>query len=416
MGKGSFSVQNAKSNSSKHNSRELAPKYLIDSSAKNYYEQIIEDKKFIDQSKLKYKELVKQNMQVKQFPGLIKETVLTIKENQNEDDIKDLFQELNKEFGGHHLTELSIHRDEGHFLKDEIAYYPTKNILKKENDWFICSDSNIKKPKKDDFDKLININDFEKVFNYHAHAKFSMFDMSTGKTARMNKGQMSKRIKFVSHYLGLDYNPSEDRYIKKSVNQVKDEHLVKANEKTLELAKQKDLKLQIAKAKEALQEEKATRKEYAALEELNRNLKKKISNKQITIDEMQNEIDTLHEQFNSNIKPYELEKELDIVLDKYLEEKEIKVGLFGKETKSIVDDKFSFKNALNRVILKGAVYLLKKYEELKNKYEQLQKQYNNLENENVHLKFLIDKLRENYQNKDDIRTDIFLKNNRNKIK
>lgn len=307
MRKGTFSVQNASANSSKHNSRELAPKYLIDSSAKNYYEQIIEDEKFIQLAQDKYKELVKQNMQKKQIPGLIKETVLTIKDNQNENDIKNLFKELNKEFGGHHLTEISIHRDEGYFLKDEIAYYPTKNILKKDNDWFICSDPDITKPKKNDFDKLVNINNFEKVFNYHAHAKFSMFDMSTGKTARMNKGQMSKRIKFVSEYLGLGYNPSKDRHVKKSVNQIKDEHLVKANEKSLELAKQKDLKLHIAKAKEELQREKATRKDYAALEELNRNLKEEVKQKALTIEDLNNHVESLkYSLLNSKKENFEL--------------------------------------------------------------------------------------------------------------
>lgn len=397
MRKGTFSVENAKAHSSKHNSRELSPKYLIDDTKSNYYELIIKDEEFKEQAQLKYKEIIKQNMQKKQIPGLIKETVLTIKENQNEDDIKSLFKELNKEFGGHHLTELSIHRDEGHFLKDDIAYYPTKNILKKENEWYICSDINITKPKKDDFDKLVDIDDFQKIYNYHAHAKFSMFDMSTGKIARMNKGQMSKRIKFVSDYLGLDYNPGKDRFITKSVNQIKDEHLVKANEKAQELAKQKDLKLQIAIAREEWQKEKATREDYAALEELNRELKKKISNKQITIDEMQNEIDTLNEQFNSKIKPYELEEELERVLDEHLEEKDVKVGLFGKETKTIVEDKFSFRNALTQLFTKGGKYLAKMYSELKNKYKDLKDQYYELQKENEFLKELIKKLQKDNQ-------------------
>lgn len=241
MRKGTFSVENAKTHSSKHNSRELLPKYLIDNSKENYYELIISDDKFIAQAQKRYKEIVKQNMQKKQIPALIKETVLTIHEHQNENDIKSLFKKLNEEFGGHHLTELSIHRDEGYFFKDDIAYYPTKNILNKNGNWYICSNTDITKPKKEDFDTKVNINDFEKVFNYHAHAKFSMFDMNTGKTARMHKSQMSKRIKLVSDYLGLDYNPSVDRFVKKSVNQIKDEHLAIAREKekTQQLHKQK---------------------------------------------------------------------------------------------------------------------------------------------------------------------------------
>ncbi|MCP4971345.1 MAG: hypothetical protein GY932_12230 [Arcobacter sp.] len=445
MRKGTFSVQNASANSSKHNSRELSPKYLIDSSAENYYEQIIEDNNFIQLAQDKYKELVKQNMQKKQIPGLIKETVLTIKDSQNENDIKDLFKELNKEFGGHHLTEISIHRDEGYFLKDEIAYYPTKNILKKDNDWFICSNRDITKPKKNDFDKLVNINDFEKVFNYHAHAKFSMFDMNTGKTARMNKGQMSKRIKFVSNYLGLDYNPSKDRHVKKSVNQIKDEHLVKANEKSQELAKQKDLKLHIAKAREELQNEKATRKDYAALEELNKNLKNEVKQKALTIEDLNEHIESLkHSLLNSKKENSDLQKsnnELreDINLKdtrfdnlmyivetqqeelqeqkKVLDDKSIELGIKNVSRPTMND--YDYKNDISRIInvaIEENEYISKKgfladtvkkvneikspetlkdkfvsyfrdtYENLKEKYLDLKVKYSTLEKENTQLK------------------------------
>ena len=200
MRKGTFSVQSASVHSSKHNSREEAPRYLIglESGKSNYYELIVEDEEFVENAKLKYKECVKQNMQKKQIPGLIKETILTLQEYQDENDVKALFEELNKKYGGHFLTEVSVHRDEGHFVRNDIAYYPTKNILNKENDWYICSDMHIKKPKKDDFDIKVDINEFQKVYNYHAHAKFSMFDMDTGKTARIDKKAMSSRIKFIS--------------------------------------------------------------------------------------------------------------------------------------------------------------------------------------------------------------------------
>ena len=408
MRKGTFSVQNASTHSSKHNSREEAPKYLIglESGKSNYYELIVEDKEFVENAKLRYKKCVKQNMQKKQIPGLIKETILTLKEHQDENDVKALFKELNKKYGGHFLTEVSIHRDEGHFVRNDIAYYPTKNIIQKENNWYICSNAHIEKPKKNDFDVKVDINEFKKVYNYHAHAKFSMFDMNTGKTARIDKKAMSSRIKFISKYLGLEYGPGKDRYVKKSVNQIKDEHLAASNEKIRELAKQKDLKLEIARIREELQKEKATRKDYAALEELNRNLKKKISNKQITIDEMQNEIDTLNEQFNNNINPIELEKELESVLDEHLEEQEVKIGLFGKETKTIVEDKFSFRNALSKLISKGAVYLLEKYKELQIQYENLKEKYIDVKEENIHLKSLIERMRYNHNNSKKMNTDI----------
>lgn len=298
MRKGTFSVQTATANSSKHNSREFAPKYLIDSSAKNYYELIKKDSDFISEAQAIYKEKIKQTMQKKQVTNLIQETVLTLKPNQDENDVKKLFQELHKKYGGHELLEVAVHRDEGHFFKDNIAYYPTKNILRKGEEWFICNDSSIKKPKVVDFDKKVNINEFTKIYNYHAHAKFSMFDRRTGKSARMQKKDMSERIKFVSDFLGLEFNPnSETSRVKKSVNFVKDEHLARARE----LEKQQDLKQELAVAedlkeinkrlREELKANGAKREDYAKLEKLNKDLKEQIKQKDLTIDELNTKVD-----------------------------------------------------------------------------------------------------------------------------
>lgn len=325
MRKGTFSVQTANPNSAKHNSRELAPKYLIDTSAKNYYELLKKDDDFILEAQAIYKEKIKQTMQKKQVENLIQETVLTLQPNQNENDVKKLFQELHKKYGGHELLEVAIHRDEGYFLKDDIAYYPTKNILNKNGDWYVCSDNSIKKPKQDDFDKIVNIDEFEKVYNYHAHAKFSMFDRETGKSARMQKKDMSERIKFVSDELGLLFAPDQETSrIKKSVNLVKDEHLARARE----LETQKELKQELAKAKdlqeinkqlrEELKQAAATREDYAKLEQLNKELKEKIKEKDLTIDELNLKID--------EYKQEKAPKTNEIVLDdKSIPEKEKEV-------------------------------------------------------------------------------------------
>src|SRR5574344_2388340 len=99
MRKGTFSVQTANPNSAKHNSKKLAPKYLIDSSAKNYYELIKKDDDFIQEAQNIYKEKIKQTMQKKQVENLIQETVLTLQPNHDENDGKDLFKKLNNEYG-----------------------------------------------------------------------------------------------------------------------------------------------------------------------------------------------------------------------------------------------------------------------------------------------------------------------------
>ena len=374
MRKGTFSVQTANVNSSKHNSRELAPKYLIDSSQKNYYELIKKDDDFIQEAQSIYKEKIKQTMQKKQVENLIQETVLTLQPHQNENDVKDLFKKLNAKYGGHELLEIAIHRDEGHFLKDDIAYYPTKNILKKDdNNWYICSNADIKKPKKDDFDTPVNIDEFEKIFNYHAHAKFSMFDREIGKSARMQKKDMSSRIKFVSDELGLLFDPNkETSRIHKPVNQIKDEHLARAREleKTKELkqelAKKDDLKKEIDQLKKQLQEQKAARPEYAELEQLNKDLKEQLKNKDLTIDELNIKIDEYKQnkapRTNENILNdksihyRELEQniafknDLDKNLSNHISEKElnIKTGVLGSEKQNlnIVDSPYNLRTSI----------------------------------------------------------------------
>lgn len=222
MRKGTFSAKRAGSNSAAHNSRENAPKYLIglQPDTQNFYELIQSDNDFVIEAQKIYKAKIGQNMQAKQIPNLVQETVLTLQPHQNENDVKELFKKLHKKFGGHTLLEISVHRDEGHFEKNGIAYYLTKNMLLKDNEYFIKSN-----PDSKEFDTKVDISTFEKVYNHHSHVKFSMFDKDLGKSARMQKADMSDRIKFVSEELGLRFEPdSKTSHIARPVHQIKDEH------------------------------------------------------------------------------------------------------------------------------------------------------------------------------------------------
>ena len=421
MRKGTFSVQTANANSSRHNSRELAPKYLIDSSQKNYYELITPDNEFKSLAQNIYKEKIKQTMQKKQVDNLIQETVLTLRPEQNENDVKDLFKKLNKKYGGHELLEVAIHRDEGYFLKDDIAYYPTKNILFKDNDWYVCSDSSIQKPKVTDFDTKVNINEFEKVYNYHAHAKFSMFDRATGKTARMQKKDMSERIKFVSDNLGLAYAPDKaTSHIKKSVNQVKDEHLAKA--RTMEqvkekeskllkttfdqlLATKKDLAAAQAEVREKMKELGAAREDYAKLEQLNRDLKEKINEKDLTIEEMQDKFNSLkhslEEKFNELYKEKEhfksvVElKEVEILdLEAYKNlyfSQEHDLNALQEQNRVLADKVTTLQEKINSSPNMEQYEHFKQQHELRNKMIQEEaKQIQELEPEKTNLRKLVD--------------------------
>lgn len=211
-----FSVVKASAHSSEHNSRDDKPEYLIGTKEEeeNVYDLRHSDSQFLELAKVKYQEVTGQKMQQKQIDALIKETVLSLENHHTEKDVQKVFDQLNEKYGGHYITELSIHRDEGHFEdKNGVTYYPTKDILQKEDGWYIVPlDQSLEmkpsyKPKEHEFSEKVDINDFKPVHNIHAHVKFSMFDLETGKTGRMKHNELNDRIKTAAKVLGLDYKP-----------------------------------------------------------------------------------------------------------------------------------------------------------------------------------------------------------------
>ncbi|RBQ31853.1 hypothetical protein CRU92_03570 [Arcobacter sp. FW59] len=209
MGKASFSVERLTQNTDIHTQRLNGFSCaIVGDCSNNYFKEFYKYDDFLIKSQNKYKETIKQNMQKSAILNLFQEAIISIDEHHKEDDIIDLFFELKQKFGGHELINLTIHKDEGYFQKDGKNYYPHKNILKKGNDWFITSDlSNSKN--EEDFNVLVNINEFHTILTPHAHAIFSMFDFKLGRNARMQKKDMVERLKFVAQILKMDYAPQK---------------------------------------------------------------------------------------------------------------------------------------------------------------------------------------------------------------
>lgn len=254
--KATFAVKNAKTYSSAHNSRKSVPKYLIETDKsfdKNHYEimnQYQNDKQFRELAKIIYKEKTKQKMQDKQIKALIKETVITAKEEHSSDDIKNLFYALhNKMGGGYYLLELAGHFDEGHFERTEdcwenLSYYPCQDILLKDDGkWYIKSDELKEDTSIDNFDLIANMSGFKKVMNIHWHAKFVHMNLDTGKTVRFTKSQVSGegRLKFVAEFLGLRYAPEEKLKRGQAVGSVKERHHAERQEKYRQILVKKEL-------------------------------------------------------------------------------------------------------------------------------------------------------------------------------
>lgn len=149
----------------------------------------------------------------------------------------------------------------------------------------------------------------------------------------------------------FDYNPSADRHIKKSVNQIKDEHLAKA--RTMEY--KKSLEKELLATKEQLQ--KASNQLRNAMKEQNKVLVEKVSN--------------LEEKINSspNMKQYEHYKKQFEVRNSILEKTNTEFGLEPKgNLRKLVT---FFKNTIN---------------EMKEKISNLFKRNEKLEAENKDLK------------------------------
>ncbi len=334
MRKASFSVEKVSSNTDAHNKREHSPKYLLgcEQDNPNVYIKYYDYEEFETLAENRYMEVNNQKMQQKQKDSMFEEALISLEKNHTEKDIENLFKDLNKKYTGHTLINLAIHRDEGHFVKDGIEYYPTKHILQKDDgNWYILDEDDTEilqalqdkdfKPKAEDFKVKVNIEDFNKVYNYHAHAVFSRFDLELGKSARLQKKDMSERYKFVAENMQMRYAPDESRFVKKSINQYKTDKSNSRNERLIlkkqlenehqkELeklkvenealkAENKDLKIDNEALKyskkelenqikdlsknlrEALKDLGASRADYAQLEQMNKDLKEELKNERL---------------------------------------------------------------------------------------------------------------------------------------
>jgi len=206
--KATFSVEKRTQYTDMHTQRlENGNCAIFEDSSGNYFETFFEYEDYLLQAQQRYKEKINQKMQKSAIENIFQEALISISNHHTKDDIIKLFDTLKEVFKGHELINLTIHKDEGYFLKDEIAYYINKNIVKKGDSWYISSQKDSKNTK--DFDTLVNINTFKKVQIPHAHVVFSMFDFSLGRNARMQKKDMMQRLKLVAKSLNLPYAPSK---------------------------------------------------------------------------------------------------------------------------------------------------------------------------------------------------------------
>lgn len=406
MAKSSINFQKVSIHSFKHNDRsetktaetvykELSNKNEFDIDAK------VAQENFDELYKIAMKKIQGKTRRADKKNTLV-EAVVNIKTNTTMQDLKELQKHIEKEFGFQGL-QIAIHRDEGHY----------------EDDTFIT--------------------------NNHAHMSFFTLNRETGRQMfrreHINKDKLRDLQTTTANILVMDRGT--DKRVSKTERLGHKEY--KSVKKT-ELAKGKDLDLEVKKLREELQELKAERKDHAKLEQLNRDLKDEVKNKTLTIEDLNEHMQSLKQSFlnskkentelqkrnekleknntnnedliqkyefisdsNSetirelrkelddksieleeknvsrpNMDDYDYKKEVDKIVNDNLEEKEF--GTFKKETVVIVKDKFSFTDALKHLASKGSNYLLEQYKKLESKYNDLKDKYSNLEKENGKLK------------------------------
>jgi len=349
-------------NSSAHNSRKEIPKYLIEIDPNfdgNYYEKVYpyeNDEQFRELCKIIYKQKMiertgqHQRMQQKQVDALIYEVVITVEKHHRKEDILNLFTMLREEkrmnnlmkMGllsnllkpisipdvyklpkklkikrkpkkenlnevGYHILELAGHYDEGHFIRkgkwDNLPYYPGRDILFKNGNWYIKSDELNESTEPEIFNKKANMAEFEKVYNDHWHVKYTNFNIETGLTASFSKGEISGegRLKKVAKFLHLKYVAEEKISIAQSVRSVKEQHHIDRQNKYTQIMMKLDHRTALSQStkkiekREALLAKKSTdarfsKRKYSESEENIQQLEKRIEEQQREIEEIRHKL------------------------------------------------------------------------------------------------------------------------------
>ncbi len=401
MAKSSINFQKVSTHSFKHNDRtedktaktvfsEFSHLNICDTNSKTAYENF---NKFYDDAVSK---VTGRTRRAKRENTLIEASV-NIKPNTTLEDLKILQKHIEKEFGFTGL-QIAIHRDEGHFEKDKF------------------------------------------ITNQHAHLSFFTLDKNTGRqmfrVEHISKEKLSnlqtKTAEILNMERGVDARISKRKRL--------DHKTYKAVKKE-ELAKQKDLKTEIKKLREQLQEQKATRQDYAELEQLNRELKERIRNKDLTIAELQHELeqkskivdsisvadilnqsDTDYENVINELKTqnklledknlalnkkinsranmsdlntnFELEQELETHIKNNFETVEVKTGVLKSEKRKYIKPTNSFFEKTIDIIAKGYHSLKARYEDLKERFAELKQDNQKLTDENIKQDLYIKELRQ----------------------
>ena len=334
VAKSSINFQKVNTHSFKHNAREEEKK------ANTIFEEYTKDNEFDIGSKealIKFNEMYKKAKENRLEKGLNKtadkkntlwEAIVNLKTEHKLDDILELAKKIENETG-FQTIQVAIHKDEGQ---------------EKEG-------------------KLIRK-------NHHAHISFFTLEKETGqqmyRREHMNRTKLIKLQDIVAEHLGMERGEKGSKA--KRLGHKEYKAVMKEKEEYIE--KLRVLKLAVNNQREELKEQKATRPEYAKLEQVNKDLKQQLELKELSLEDLKKLIDEKVKTINiQNEKLTKLEqKERDTTLTvkgEILKERvTISKGILKKEERYIYHTE-----SVDSFIVKSK----SKEEELNRKVEQLEK-------------------------------------------
>lgn len=436
----SIHIQKSSAGSVHHNSRENFSHSVVFTDEKNELLNNAKESFTIYRDELKirseaYSNSTGQKLQSRAVTQL--SAVINLEQHHTMKDLEKIKTYLEKEFDTK-VFQMAIHRDEGK-LKEKT----TGNYLVSGTDFFLNPKDN-KHYYDKKYTKPLNLDNYTIEKNYHAHIEM-MGLKSDGKAIRqdMNRFKLSKLQDFVAESLqmqrGKNYlidksskrlDTHEFKQAKKIENNVirsAKEYIKTIKKETVSLAKAKELQEEIKQLRAELKENGATRADYAQLEELNKALKEEVKNKTLTIEQLQQqtnslrtqllnsekEVNTLKTQINSleaqkgsnpsidtnltiksdsspNMAYLTAHKTIEEDFKRSFEKKEvINANTFQTESVQVLTPVPEEQSLYSRIKnnFKGMFeYMQKQYFELMQKFQELEKKNKELTNENAELK------------------------------
>lgn len=436
----SIHIQKSSAGSVHHNSRENFSHSVVFTDEKNELLNNAKESFTIYRDELKirseaYSNSTGQKLQSRAVTQL--SAVINLEQHHTMKDLEKIKTYLEKEFDTK-VFQMAIHRDEGK-LKEKT----TGNYLVSGTDFFLNPKDN-KHYYDKKYTKPLNLDNYTIEKNYHAHIEM-MGLKSDGKAIRqdMNRFKLSKLQDFVAESLqmqrGKNYqidksskrlDTHEFKQAKKIENNVirsAKEYIKTIKKETVSLVKAKELQEEIKQLRAELKENGATRADYAQLEELNKALKEEVKNKTLTIEQLQQqtnslrtqllnsekEVNTLKTQINSleaqkgsnpsidtnltiksdsnpNMAYLTAHKTIEKDFERSFEKKEvINANTFQTESVQVLTPVPEEQSLYSRIKnnFKGMFeYMQKQYFELMQKFQELEKKNKELTNENAELK------------------------------